>query len=152
MTQEQVAQRVGKSRSAVANFLRIKGLPPEIRDSLSVGQLSMGHAKALMGVEGTARQLEIWQKILARGLSVRETEQLAAARKLPPTLPSPDQPSSEEIYFSDVSERLSRRLGTRVQIKRRGKKGRLEIEFYSDNDLERLLEMLQGSGTSMDAY
>jgi len=143
LTQEAVAGRVGKSRSTVANFVRIRNLPPEIRESLSEGSLSMGHAKALMGTDHAARQLEIWRKILARGLSVRETEALVAQAINPPPAEPPQPPTSEDVYFSDLAQRLSRRFGTRVEIRRHGKRGRLEIEFYSNEDLDRVLEILK---------
>jgi ParB family chromosome partitioning protein len=102
----------------------------------------MGHARALLGVDKKTVQVEIWRKVVSRGLSVRETESLVrqlrtkgAPRR---SLPS----SSEDVYFSDVTADLSRHFGTKVNIKRRGKVGKLEIEFYSDDDLDRLLRQL----------
>jgi len=143
LTQEQAAARVGKSRSAVANFLRLRHLPPEIKQSIVTGDLSMGHARALLGIDSKALQLDVWNKVAGRKLSVRETEKLVKqaqqVRKKPPAA----APSSEEVYLSDVSAELSRRYGTKVQIRRRGKVGRVEIEFYSNADLDRLLGLLQ---------
>jgi ParB family chromosome partitioning protein len=144
LTQDQAAERVGKSRSAVANFLRLRNLPQQIKDSIVEGSLSMGHARSLLGVDKKTAQVDIWRKVMSRGLSVRETESLVrqlrvagAPRRSPPS-------SSEDVYFSDVTADLSRHFGTKVNIKRRGKVGKLEIEFYSDDDLDRLLRQLKG--------
>jgi ParB family chromosome partitioning protein len=143
LTQEDVSERVGKSRSTIANFLRLRGLPQEIRDSLLDGSLSMGHAKALLAAPTPARQIQVWRLILSKGLSVRETERLINRLKEEKSEETEEtSPSPEEIYFSDLALSLSRRFGTRVQIKRRGTKGRVEIDFYSDQDLDRLISLL----------
>jgi ParB family chromosome partitioning protein len=141
LTQEQVADRVGKGRPTVANFLRLRSLPEPIQASILSGELSMGHARALLSAESGARQLAAWRRVIKEGLSVRETE--ALVRRLKNEVP-PKKPirTPEDPYFSDLAERLSRRFGTRVKIQRRGKKGKLEIEFYSDDDLDRLLALL----------
>jgi len=141
LTQEQVADRVGKGRPTVANFLRLRSLPAPIQASILSGELSMGHARTLLGAESGARQLAAWRRVIKEGLSVRETE--ALVRRLKNEAP-PKKPvrTPKDPYFSDLAERLSRRFGTRVKIQRRGKKGKLEIEFYSDDDLDRLLALL----------
>jgi ParB family chromosome partitioning protein len=143
LTQDQAAGRVGKSRSAVANFLRLRNLPHQIKGSIVDGTLSMGHARALLGVENTSEQIKIWQTVTARGLSVRETENLVKGTKTIAKKPAKIQPSSEQIYLSDIADDLSRYYGTKVQIKRRGKAGKVEIDFYNDNDLDRLIRMLK---------
>jgi ParB family transcriptional regulator, chromosome partitioning protein len=143
LTQEQVADRVGKSRPAVANFLRLRQLPAEIKKEIINGSLSMGHARALLGAENRNQQLAAWRTVAAKGLSVRETEALIKRLKNPPEKPDPAPPSSDEIYMRDLADNLSRDFGTRVSINRRGKKGRLEIEFYSDADLDRILVLLR---------
>ncbi len=142
LTQEQVADRVGLKRATVTNYLRIRQLPDPIKQSLLDEVISMGHARALMGAETPALQLGAWQEVVAKGLSVRETEKLVAELKERRKRPEPPGPSSDDLYFMDLAENLSRRFGTRVRIQRRGKKGRLELEFYSDEDLDRLLEIL----------
>jgi ParB family chromosome partitioning protein len=144
LTQERVADRVGKSRSAVANFLRLRGLPDPVREALAEGRLTMGHAKALLGVESPARQLELARRVLEKGLSVRETERLAARLREPaPAEDAPGaEPDSETIHLNHLAEDLARRFGTRVKIQRRGQKGRVELEFYNDDDLDRLLRLL----------
>jgi ParB family chromosome partitioning protein len=141
LTQDQAAERVGKSRSAVANFLRLRQLPGPIQTSIMEGVLSMGHARALLAAETPTKQEAAWREVMARRLSVRETEALIKrinAEKKPAPALTPDQ-----RYFKDVSDDLSRYFGTRVHIQRKGKKGRVEIDFFSDEDLDRLLGLLR---------
>lgn len=142
LTQEQAAARVGKSRSAVANFLRLRQLPEPIKASIIDGHLSMGHARALLGTESAAQQNAAWQAILRKGLSVRQTEALVKRLRSGAEPMVEKKQSSEERHLAGVAEELSRRFGTRVQIKRHGKRGKLEIEFFSSEDLDRLLELL----------
>jgi len=143
LTQEQVAARVGKSRSSVANFLRLLNLPEEIKDSIMDGVISMGHARAILGTENTAHQRAIWRLVTSKNLSVRQTEDLVKTFKEKKHQTEPKEPTSEKIYFSGLSEDLSRHFGARVKIKRQGEKGRLEIEFYNNEDLNRLIELLK---------
>jgi ParB family transcriptional regulator, chromosome partitioning protein len=143
LTQEQVAVRVGKSRSSVANFLRLPNLPEEVKGSIMDGIISMGHARAILGAENTAQQRAIWRIVTSKNLSVRQTEDLVKTFKEKKQKPEPKEQTSEEIYFSGLSEDLSRHFGARVKIKRQGKKGRVEIEFYNNEDLNRLIELLK---------
>lgn len=144
LTQEEVAARVGKSRSAVANFLRLRQLPDFIKADILAGSLSMGHARALLGASTLAQQKQAWREVIAKKLSVRETESLVRRLNIQAERPAAiSEPSSEDRYFNDVSENLSRYFGTRVYIRRKGKRGRLEIDFFSDEDLDRLLTMLK---------
>ena len=143
LTQDQAASRVGKSRSAVANFLRLRNLPRQIKESITDGSVSMGHARALLSIENTAAQLDLWGTVIRRGLSVRETENLAKQAKPSAKQKKRPQRTSEQLYFTDIADDLSRLYGTKVQIKRRGSVGRVEIEFYGDQDLDRLLGMLK---------
>ncbi len=140
MTQQQVAVRISKSRSAVANFLRLCQLPLPIKNSLMDNALSMGHARALLGIENASQQIKVWQMVISKGLSVRQTEALVKKMKSKPreTVAKPDEP-----YFNTLAEDLSRRFGTKVNIKKKGERGKVEIEFYSNEDLDRLLELLQ---------
>jgi len=142
-TQDQAAERIGKSRSAVANFLRLRQLPKPIKASLTDGTLSMGHARALLGAETPAQQNTAFRSIVARGLSVRETERLIKRLKLQKNKTKKAPTDSEQRYFLSLAEDLSRRFGTRVQIKKQGQKGTLEIKFYSDDDLDRVLGLLK---------
>ncbi len=142
LTQEEISDRVGKSRSSVANYLRLRHLSEEVRLSIMDGAISMGHAKALMGADNSRQLTQAWQKIIAKKLSVREAEKLISRLKKANEKPEKPEPDSGDIYLASVAERLSRRFGTKVNIKRRGKKGKVEIEFYNDDDLDRLLGLL----------
>ena len=144
LTQDQASARVGKSRSAVANFLRLRQLPDQIKDSIVDGALSMGHARALLGAETSAQQLTAWRAVVSRKLSVRETENLIRRLKSEKKKPV-SRDRSEQIYLNGLAEDLSRHLGTKILIKKDGKKGKVEIEFYSNDDLERLIERLKKS-------
>jgi ParB family chromosome partitioning protein len=143
LTQEQAAARVGKSRSAVANFLRLRQLPDQIKASMVDGSLSMGHARALLGADTSAQQLTAWQAVSAKGLSVRETEDLIRRLKSENKRPRVSRKSSDDIYFSGLADDLSRHFGTKVTIRKAGRKGRVEIEFYSYDDLDRLITLLR---------
>jgi ParB family chromosome partitioning protein len=142
LTQDEAALRVGKSRSAVANFLRIRNLSAAIKQSLVEGVLSMGHARALLGAPNKTHQQAVWKMVVAKGLSVRETEALVKKLKSSKKVPKRRDTSSADIHLSRIAEELSRQYGTKVEIKRSGHRGKVEIEFYSDNDLDRLLELL----------
>lgn len=142
LTQDEAAVRVGKSRSAVANFLRIRNLSAAIKKSLIDGELSMGHARALLGATNKTHQQAVWKSVVAKGLSVRETEALVKKLKTSKNAPKKRASSSTDIHLSRIAEDLSRHYGTRVEIKRQGQKGKVAIEFYSDDDLDRLLALL----------
>ncbi len=143
LTQDQVAMRVGKSRSAVTNFLRLRKLPEQLKASIRNGELSMGHARALLGAETSAQQTAAWRSVVAKGLNVRQTENLIKRLKAEQQKPTIPPGSSEERHLLSLAEDLSRRFGTKVQIKRRGQQGRVEIKFYSYEDLDRLLSLLR---------
>jgi len=143
LTQDQVATRVGKSRSAVANFLRLRQLPEQIKADIINGALSMGHARALLGASNSAQQNAAWRAVVSKGLSVRETERLINRLKAEKKKPKKSSTGSEQRYFLSLAEDLSRRFGTKVQIKRHGKKGRVEITFYNNDDLDRVLTLLK---------
>lgn len=152
MTQEQVAEGVGKSRSAVANFLRLRNLPEPIKNSILDETISMGHARALLGVDAPSQQMDAWKQVINKKLSVRETEKLIKRLKTPLLDPPPTPPTTDEIHFRDLSEKLSRNMGAKVEIKRRGpkRKGKVEIEFYGDDDLDRLIAILNKASISDD--
>ncbi|OEU62285.1 MAG: chromosome partitioning protein ParB [Desulfobacterales bacterium S5133MH16] len=143
LTQDQVATRVGKSRSAVANFLRLRQLPEQIKADIINGTLSMGHARALLGASNSAQQNAAWRAVVSKGLSVRETERLINRLKAEKKKPKKSSTGSEQRYLLSLAEDLSRRFGTKVQIKRHGKKGRVEITFYNNDDLDRVLSLLK---------
>ncbi len=143
LTQEQIAEAVGKDRSSVANHVRLLKLPVEVRDHVASGTLSMGHARALLGFPDEASQLRAGGDIVAKGLSVRETEALVK-RSLTPAPQKPD--TEKDVHTRAAEERLRFALGTRVRIARRGKGGRIEIDFGNENELHRIFEQLTERG------
>ena len=151
LTQDQAANRVGKSRSAVANFLRLRQLPDPIKESIREGTLSMGHARALLGITAGDQQLAAWRAVVAKNLSVRQTEALirrlkSEKRRSKATADATADASaaaSEDRYFSDMADDLSRFFGTKVLIRKSGQRGKVEIEFYSNDDLDRLIGLLK---------
>jgi len=142
LTQEEVAQRVSKDRSSVTNTLRLLSLAEEVRDALGTNKISMGHARALLGLEDSRAQESMCKDIINKGLSVRRVEALVRVAKNGTAIPKL-RPASADPHVAAVEEDLRQRFGTGVSIKRQGKKGKIEIEFYSMDDLERVLELLQ---------
>ncbi len=143
LTQDEVATRVGKSRSAVANFLRLRQLPEPIKTGIQEGKLTMGHARALLGIENSTQQMAAWRAVIKKNLSVRETENLIRSLKDEKKKPKVSRKSTETLHLQSLADDLSRHFGTKVVIKRRGQVGRVEIEFYSDDDLDRLIARLR---------
>lgn len=141
LTQEEVAQKVGKDRSTVANFLRLLKLPRRIQESLVNGDLSMGHARALITLNNSEDQIHIWQQTVKHALSVRRVEQLVREALQGPRLPK-EPPRELPPEVRDIENRLRHTLATQVHIKPRGHRGTIEIEYYSDEDLERLAGMI----------
>ena len=141
MTQEQVAQRMGKSRPAVTNALRLLNLPEDLMALVEEGKLSAGHARALLGAPTPALQRQAAKAVLDKGLSVRQTEALVKAlqKEKKPRVRSEDMLA---IYLADLEKNLGSQLGRKVHIQHRGKKGKLELEYYSEDDLETLLRLL----------
>lgn len=148
LTQEQVAAKVGKNRATVANFLRLLKLPPRIQASLRDGSVTMGHARALITIDDDEAQERLLQEIIDKDLSVRQVEdrvrRLRESAEKPDERESPPQrPDVVALQVQEFTTRLRSHLSTQVQIKHRGKDGgRIEIAYYSDEDLERLLETI----------
>ena len=141
MTQEEIATVVGKDRSSVANHLRLLKLPQEVRAEVASGRLSMGHARALLAVADEGGQRQVAREVIAQNLSVRETETLA--KKLGRREQAGKRPGAvSDVHTRAAEERLRMTLGTRVRIARRGKGGRIEIDFTSEDELQRLFERL----------
>ena len=140
MTQEQAAARVGKSRPAVANALRLLSLSPAVLELVKDGSLSAGHARALLPVKDEAQQLSIAQKVMALGLSVRQTE--ALCKKLTKqTQPVKAQPPQVD-YLAECEKELTAGLGRKVRIISGKRKGRIELEYYGQDDLQQLYDAL----------
>jgi ParB family chromosome partitioning protein len=142
LTQDGIASAVGKDRATVANTLRLLKLPQEVKTEVGSGRLSMGHARALLSLTDEADQRRIARDVLARGLSVRETE--SVVRKIVEgTSPAPAAPAKPvDVHTRAAEDRLKLLLGTRVRIVRRGTRGRIEIEFASEDELIRIYEQL----------
>lgn len=143
LTQERVAQRVGKARASVANTLRLLDLHPDVQAAIAGGGLTEGHGRALGGlaVDGQARVLGT---VLAQGLSVRQTEELVRRLREPRTPKAPESRPRLDADLERVEEDLRQRLGTKVSLSRSRKGGRIVIEYYSDEELGRLYERLIG--------
>jgi len=143
-TQEDVARRVGKSRAAVANSIRLLGLPSRVRDDVDSGVLSEGHARALLGLPTAAAQIQLAQRIARKGLSVRETEEVVRAEGQHRTSVEGTKKAhtNGSADLKALETRLTRTLGTKVRIGRVGKRGTIRIEFYSDEELDRLVRTL----------
>ena len=142
LTQEEVAIRVSKDRASVANTLRLLLLAQSVREALDSGKISMGHARALLGLEETRQQEALCRDIVSNGLSVRKVEALVRNAKNGGS-PTKLRPTPKDPHVASLEENLRTRFGTGVNIKRKGSKGKIEIEFYSMDDLERLLDLLQ---------
>lgn len=139
LRQEELAQRLGKKRSTVANYLRLLNLPIAIQDSVSNGSISMGHAKAILSIESEEQQLQLHVKILREELTVREAEK--AALKLNKfTAPAVKK---RDIFLEQLSDRMRERLGTQVSILGQGTRGRITIDYYNLDDLDRILSILK---------
>ena len=143
MTQEELARRMGKSRPAITNALRLTGLPPAVRELLGSGAISAGHGRAVLMVEGEQAQAAFAQKIVGEGLSVRQAEAAAKRFTLEPPREKKTRPGDENrLYIETAQKDLSLRLGRKVTISSGRKKGKLELEYYNVDDLNDLLEQL----------
>ena len=150
LTQREVAERVGKSRTAIANTLRLTELPADVRASLIAGEISEGHGRALLGLPSEGDRLAAWQRVVRDGLNVRQTEQLvregvqpARAAKTPTPIPAPERGLA--AITQGFEEALRRTLGTKVTLKRSAHgRGTLTIHFYSDEELTGVLERMLG--------
>ena len=140
LTQEQIAEAVGKDRSSIANHVRLLKLPREVRDNVAAGTLSMGHARAILGLPDEAAQLRVARDVVAKNLNVRETEALVARAGQPAPARRVEQP--KDVHTRAAEDRLRFSLGTRVRIARKGRGGRVEIDFANENELQRIFEYL----------
>lgn len=139
LTQEQIAEAVGKDRSSIANYVRLLKLPQEVRASVGSGALSMGHARALLGLPDDSSQLRVARDVVAKHLSVRETEALVKKASEPVRIkPAADK----DVHTRAAEERLRFALGTRARINRRRKGGTIEIDFATEEELQRIFEVL----------
>ena len=139
LTQEEISKKVGKDRTTITNTVRLLKLPPEIKQSLAEGKISMGHARAFLSLEGIEKQRLLLKRLLTGGLSVRQTESLVKRLR---TRSSPP-PRRSHPEWSALIEELQRALGTKVRIVGKRKRGKIEIDFFSPDELDRIIELLR---------
>lgn len=146
VTQAELASRIGKSRPHISNYVRLLDLPPEIQEMIAESKLSMGHARALLGVKPKQKQLEAAEKTAAEGWTVRQLE--SWIREARENVSRETKTVKKDVFILDREEALRERFGTTVQIRqsKSGKKGKIEIEYLSTDDLNRILEMLDNRG------
>jgi ParB family chromosome partitioning protein len=142
LTQEEVARKIGRSRSMIANVVRMLNLHPQIQDHVSRGTLTMGQARPLLGLEDYELQIEAATTIIEEDLSARDAEELVRRLIKAPKVKKPKKNPQPEIFLAEAEDRLKMALGTQVRIKPGKLKSRIEIEYYSADDLERIIEIL----------
>ena len=144
MTQEDVSDKIGKSRSAIANAVRLLSLDEPIRQKLISGEISSGHARALLSIESPKVRLVLLESIIEKGLNVRQTE--ALAKQLQKSKPKKSKPVIDEqvkAQLAILEDRLSTRLGTKVTLYHDNKRGKIEIEYYGNRDLDRIISIIE---------
>ncbi len=142
LTQEVVAQKVGKDRATVANFIRLLKLPRQIQESLERDEISMGHAKAIMSLPAAGEQIQIWRKTVKSGWSVRRLEDVVRSILTSTSNPKKHSAPTTSPYLKELEDQLRAALGTKVNLRANGSRGRIEISYYSDDDLSRLVDLL----------
>ncbi len=140
LTQEDVAKKIGKERTTITNILRLLKLPEEIQESVKKEEISMGHARALLSIEDTGLRQDVWKKTIKESLSVRKTEQLAKHQNQHPKNIKTVKPK-RSVFLQKVEQELRETLGTKVVVHARKEGGSIEVEFYSPEDLNRLIEI-----------
>jgi ParB family chromosome partitioning protein len=143
LTQEQIADAVGKDRSSIANYVRLLRLPQEVRTAVASNAISMGHARALLALPDEAAQLRVGRDIVAKHLSVRDVEAIVK-NDAKGTKEAKDTKERPDPNTRAAEDKLRLALGTRVRINRKGKGGRIEIDFVSEDELQRIYEILAG--------
>lgn len=148
LTQEAVAKNVGKDRATVANFLRLLKLPAPIQDSVAKGELSAGHARAVLSCESETLKKELWQKIVKENLSVRQAEDFVKSSRAPQKAPVRKKVDERPAEVLELENKLRQIFGTQVHVNVKNGAGDIQVEFYSENDFERIVELLlNGSDT-----
>lgn len=150
LTQEEVARKVGKSRPAIANMLRLLNLPANVKEDLRAGRTTIGHARAILGLKDEEEQMRAWQEVRESNLTVRETEQLVkeqTGKSVPrETKPKRAPAAAVDPDLLEAEDRIRAALGTKVRILRSGNGGRIEIQYYSPEELDRILATICDSG------
>lgn len=145
LTQDEIAKKIGKDRSTVTNIIRLLKLPADIQDSLKKAQITSGHGRALITLPSEKAQTKIWQKIVRNDLSVRKTEQAVKefSKGLESRKGNGKKQTTKDPFLLDLENRLRVRLGTKIRLRKKRQGGTIEIEYYSNDDLERLLDILE---------
>ena len=141
-TQEKVAEKIGKNRSTIANLLRLRNLPEIIKEGIVNQQIAMGHARALLGVEPEEAQIRLFHKVVEKHLSVRETEKLVNNTKKIAENIQAEENGSDKQFLDQTSKLLSERIKSRVHIRKKGEKGKIEINFKTKNEFQNLIQIL----------
>jgi len=146
LSQDDLSKRIGKDRTTIANSLRLLKLPLEVRNQLLQNHITSGHARALLSLDNKEKQRELCALIIKKGLSVREAERLARqwAAKLQKTIPSVKKKGDLESQLDSLQDSLRKCLGTKVRITQKGNRGKIEIEYFSHEELERIVEAILG--------
>ena len=152
LTQDQVAQRMGKSRPAITNTLRLLALPEDLLELVAEDKLSAGHARAILAAPSPALQRAAAKRVIEEKLSVRQTEALVKTLQKEPKAPQRREDDPIALYLGEVEKSLSGRLGRKVTISAKGEKGRIQLEYYNSQDLESLLTWLQAHGREGELY
>lgn len=143
LTQEQISQRIGKSRSAIANSMRLLSLEPELQKYVISGEISEGHARAALSLEGITLREFFINRIIEDGLNVRQAEKLAKELQKEPKPAKTKEISAYDVEIQRIQSNLESHFGTKVKINHGNKKGKIEIEYYGNDDLERILNLLK---------
>lgn len=141
LTQEEIANRIGKSRPAIANSLRLLNLDKRVMNYIIEGILTEGHGKIIAGLDSDEIQYEVSKKVIDDGLNVRQTEKLI--KNIQDNKPKEEKPVKKEIFVRDIEDRLKSYLGTKVTINKGKKKSKIEIEYYTEEDLQRIIDLLE---------
>ncbi|MCA9731014.1 MAG: ParB/RepB/Spo0J family partition protein [Deferribacteres bacterium] len=142
LTQEQVAKNVGKERATVANFLRLLKLPKIIQESVVRGEISAGHARSILSCDDDSTKMTLWKKIVKSGLSVRQAEQFVKASRDAGDSSKNKPKSNLPPEVKELEDRLRQHFGSQVHISLKGKAGNIQLEFYSENDFERIVDLI----------
>lgn len=143
LTQEEVAQRLGKSRPYIANYLRLLGLPEEVKKMLQTNAIAMGQARTLLGLKDKKQIIKVAKKVIKENLTVRQIEQLVSQMNESKEKPQSKEPVKKPYYIRESEERLMDKFGTNVSINEKKNKGKIEIEYLSTEDLTRILDILE---------
>ena len=141
-TQEMIAKKIGKNRSTIANLLRLRGLPEQIKESLTSKKISMGHARSILGAGNEEDQLEVWELVLAKHLSVRQTEKFINTIKKQLSDIKIKKTSPKKIFLTALSDKLTEKIKSKIRIMKQGEKGKIEIKFKNQKEFDHIIELL----------